>query len=113
MSALSRKVLETVAKEAAERMTFIATKRVDSMAIALDRRICERGDTIEVLCWHCKNGPTEILVRSVGSAGQGRKSCIPFGWVIEMGAPEDLAAYMPIHAGKTWDEILAEYPESK
>lgn len=99
------KVFRNIAEEAAKRMTFIATNRVNSCAYTFDRRICLPGDKIEVIKWHCKNGPTEIIVTS--QELKGGRSCIPFNWVMEMGAPHDLEMYMPFF-GKTWSEIIAE-----
>lgn len=86
-----------IAKGAASRMRFIAKKRVDSESIStLDRR----------LKWHCNNGPTEINVKS--RELRGEKTCIPFSWVMEMGAPNDLNVYMPF-SGYTWEEILKSF----
>jgi len=102
---ISPATLEAVSKGAESRMKFTATKRVDSEAIALDRRLCLPGDEIQVVRWHCFKGPTEIVVKS--RELRGGKHCIPFGWVMEMGAPADLAAYMPF-APQTWEEVLAE-----
>lgn len=96
-------MLESVATAAKSRMNFIATSRVDSEAFALDRRLCMPGDKIEVIRWHCGNGPTEIIVDSY-ELGH-KKHCIPFCWVMEMGAPEDLAMYMTF-APDSWAEIL-------
>jgi hypothetical protein len=79
---------------------FTATRRVDSEAIAPDRRICMPGDKVEIERWHCYMGPTSLTVN-------GRPHCIPFGWVMEMGAPAELSQYMPF-ASKTWPEILEE-----
>ena len=98
-------MLEAVAKGAESRMKFTATSRVDSEALALDRRLCMPGDEIEVIRWFCFKGPTEIVVKSK-ELGAG-KHCIPFGWVMEMGAPADLATYMPF-APHTWEEVLSE-----
>jgi hypothetical protein len=98
--------LEAVARDAEKRMKFIATNRVDSEAIlSLDRRICVPGDRIEVIRWDCQHGPTTIKVTS--SELKGGEHCIPFGWVMEMGAPSDLATYMPF-APKSWKEVIAE-----
>lgn len=84
---------------------FTATNRVDSMAIGPigDRIICEPGDKIEVVRWVCFNGPTCIKVR--GKRFSYREFCIPFSWVKEMGAPEELASYMPF-APQTWPQAI-------
>lgn len=78
---------------------FAAKNRVDSMAM-WDRKLCDRGDSIEVIKWMCSKGPTTIKVN-------GKETCIPFGWVKEMGAPEELEMYMPFPE-KTWAEIIEE-----
>lgn len=98
-------MLEPLAKAAESRMAFTAKRCVNSEAIAHDRRICLAGDKIEVIRWHCKNGPTEIIVTSRDLAGG--QTCIPFSWVMEMGAPDDLESYMPI-APFSWPELIAE-----
>lgn len=97
---MNRETLEKVASRFNELSHFVATKRVDSMAISVDRRLCMPGDKIEVVKWYCINGPTVVLVN-------GKKHCIPFSWAMEMGAPENLNQYMPFPE-KTWQEILAE-----
>ena len=98
--------LRAVAAVAKSRMKFTALNRVDSEAFSIDRRICLPGDEIEVIRWYCNNGPTQIIVKS--SELGLRKTCIPFGWVMEMGAPKDLAQYMPFPA-RTWEEIIKDY----
>lgn len=90
-----------------QRKTFIAKRRVDSMAIGPpeDRIICRPGDEITVLRWHCQNGPTSIRVRPLRGGRCRSETCIPFGWVMEAGPAADLAQYMPF-APHTWEEIL-------
>jgi len=113
---IPRATLEAVSKGAESRMKFTATKRVLSDAIGTyqDKLLCLPGDEVTVERWHCSNGPTVIHVRGETF----RNTCIPFGWVMEMGAPADLAAYMPF-APHSWEEVLAEvnaesiHPESK
>lgn len=100
---MDKNMLKIVADAAKYRMQFTATNRVDSEAFVLDRRLCMPGDKIEVIRWHCSNGPTEIIVDSK-ELGY-KKHCIPFCWVMEMGAPKDLAMYMPF-APDSWEEIL-------
>lgn len=99
---IPRQTLETVADAARPRMKFVAKHRVDSEAFQLDRTICRPGDEVEVFSWECHEGPTNIRIYD----GFGSKNfCIPFHWVMEMGAPADLATYMPF-APLTWNEIL-------
>lgn len=86
---------------------FIAINQVNSMALfAFDRAICRTGDEIEVERWYCKDGPTVIHVHSHTQTQSGT-TCVPFGWVMEMGASKDLAVYMPFPE-KTWEEIITE-----
>ncbi len=101
--------IELVAIKFKTLCTFTARKRVDSEAFTPDRRLCMPGDKITVVRWHCHMGPTDIIVEQADrSTGHyGGEHCIPFGWVMEMGAPEELSTYMPF-APRTWEEILAE-----
>lgn len=99
----NRAVLEKLAITAKQKMMFVATRRVDTDGLVLDRRVCLPGDTIEVIKWYCFEGPTDIVVKS--NSLVGGKRCIPFQWVLEMGAPKDLAAHMPF-AESTWDDML-------
>jgi len=79
---------------------FEAQKQVHSMAI-FDSLLCQKGDQIEVIKWMCHKGPTVIKINN-------KETCIPFGWVKEMGAPEELSIYMPF-PGKTWKEIIDDW----
>ncbi len=85
---ISLDLLKRVAKEARSKMAFTAKGWVGSASIGPDRTLCHKGDEIQVVKWYCYEGPTVIKVN-------GRETCIPFGWVLEMGAAEDLKAYMP------------------
>ncbi len=78
---------------------FKATKRVDSEAI-FDRQLARVGDEIEVIRWFCDKGPTQIKINGIGT-------CVPFSWVMDMGANKELPIYMPFPE-KTWAEIIAE-----
>ncbi len=88
--------------------TFTAKNRVMSDAIGTfkDKLLCEAGDKIQVIKWYCQNGPTEILITDQNWQIP-KKRCIPFGWVMEMGAPKELSMYMPFPE-KTWAEIIKE-----
>ena len=105
---LSLETLEAVAAKFRVLGQFVATRRVDSEAVmSLDRRICEPGDVITVERWHCNKGPTSIRVQAKTGSHRGGEFCIPFEWVMEMGASEELASYMPFPC-QTWEEIIAE-----
>jgi hypothetical protein len=107
MTAGLRKLCVKVARRFRRIHKFVATERVDSEAIAPNRCICMPGDEIEVIKWYCQRGPTLINVTSHNSNSRTQQTCIPFSWVMEMGAPRELAEYMPFPE-KSWDEILAE-----
>ena len=98
---MDKETLQKIADHFSALAEFTATARVDSCAIGPDRTICQPGDKIVINQWYCFNGPTSLTVN-------GRQHCIPFSWVIEMGAPAELASYMPF-APKTWSEVLSEY----
>lgn len=85
---------------------FTATKRVDSEAFdPATRKLCDRGDTIKVLMWECFKGPTRVSIKSRERAREYTTS-IPFSWIVEMGAPDNLAQYMP-PIGYTWEDVMS------
>lgn len=97
---MNKETLKTIAAKFDLLGNFTATKRVESEAVSKDRTICKPGDKISVTRWHCHMGPTSVKINN-------RETCIPFVWVMEMGAPKELASYMPF-APKTWKEVLEE-----
>lgn len=99
------KMLKKVAAKFELIRKFTATNRVDSETFGPNRRICRPGDKVEIERWFCHMGPTSLTVN-------GRQHRIPFGWVMEMGAPAELAEYMPFPS-KTWPEILTEEQEKQ
>ncbi len=108
MSATYIALLKVISAEFDEKATFIANRRVNSDAIGSleDRKICDAGDQVVVKRWHCCHGPTDIEVRSGDGRYLRKRTCVPFGWVEEMGAPKDLVEHMPF-APQVWAEIIA------
>lgn len=92
--------------------TFTATKRVESEAFdPTTRKLCDAGDTITVLAWHSYNGPTSVRIKSREKLSS-KTTCIPFSWVVAMGAPDSLASYMP-PVGYTWEEVMSALDSAK